>query len=383
PSQKDELNNMPYTLVSDTEADDQAVKAVAKRNQADLKAVAKRKRLGESPIRDDKLLPKKQCLPDNLSLLPAELKSQIFLEVSDRKTLLNLSQVSKVFRAVFDRGKSEFFFSAYAKEFRSGELMYEDAVGAIVKHIKDPKAALILFEATWNGTLYGGSVIKNWFFMHYLSNELGAQEYDTLLLSLHAMYNHVALETSWAAWAGAIMALECLEDGSDKVAISGIRMEPWILDQFALRQREMIDQGVLEGQEYNARCVLGALRRYHEIRRHREEKRHLEWNHLERKKKHIDNLAEVLQAIVHLPGQERLGDYNLVAEWMLLEDDGHLGRHADFHSGVQCICHPSRCRHTADADRTFSALEAICINLISEGYEVDAREAISGSKYVR
>jgi hypothetical protein len=49
--------------------------------------------------------------PDNLSLLPTELKTQVFffffLEISDRKTL-NLSQVSKVFRVVFNRRKKEF-----------------------------------------------------------------------------------------------------------------------------------------------------------------------------------------------------------------------------------------------------------------------------------
>ena len=76
---------------------------------------------------------------------------------------------------------------------------------------------------------------------------------------------------------------------------TAIRMEPWILGQFALRQREIIGRGVLQFQEETALFILYDLRRYHQIQRRREEERHLEWKHLERKKKHIDNLAEVLQ----------------------------------------------------------------------------------------
>ncbi|KFZ02710.1 hypothetical protein V500_00010 [Pseudogymnoascus sp. VKM F-4518 (FW-2643)] len=57
----------------------------------------------ESPIQDDRL-PKKQCLSpnmsglDNLSRLPAELKSRIFLELSDRETLVNHQQSSESVR---------------------------------------------------------------------------------------------------------------------------------------------------------------------------------------------------------------------------------------------------------------------------------------------
>ncbi|KFY66542.1 hypothetical protein V496_02011 [Pseudogymnoascus sp. VKM F-4515 (FW-2607)] len=211
--------------------------------------------------------------------------------------------------------------------------------------------------------------------MEILRDRLDTQDYDTLLLLLYSMYDHVVLETSWAAWAGAITAIELLEDGSKQVA-KCIRMEEWILDQFASKQREIIGQGVSEGQEENAHCVLGELTRYHKGHQRREEKRHLEWNHLERKKKHINNLAEVLKAILHLHVQKHLCDYKVVAELMLLEDEGPLGRHADFHGGVQRICHPSTCRHTADANDIFRALEEICINLISEGEDVEAREAI-------
>lgn len=238
-----------------------------------------------------------------MSLLPAELKSQILFEISDCKTLLNLSQAYEVFGAVFDRREEEFLLSVYAKELRRGEVLYEDAADAIIKHIKDPNAALILFEATWNGFL-GGSVQKLTFLMSYLYERLDTQDYDTLLLPLYTMYDHVVLETSWAAWAGAIAAIEHIEDGSENVAISSIRMEGWILDQFASKQREIIAQGVLEGQEHNAICVLRTLRDYYKSHKWREEQRHLEWNHLERKKKHINNLAEVLQALLPIYVQE-------------------------------------------------------------------------------
>jgi hypothetical protein len=156
-------------------------------------------------------------------------------------------------------------------------------------------------------------------------------------------------------------------------------MEPWILGQFASRQREIIGRGVLELQEETAYCILDELRRYHQIQRRREEKRHLEWNHHERKKKHTNNLAEVLKAILHLRVQESLWvrGYKVVAELMLLEEEGRPSRHADFHSGVQCICDPSTCRHTADANNLFRVLEEICTNLISEGQQVEACNAIS------
>ncbi|KFY50791.1 hypothetical protein V495_00094 [Pseudogymnoascus sp. VKM F-4514 (FW-929)] len=348
-------------------------------NAADLKVVAKRKRLGESPIRDDKLLPKKQCLADNLSLLPAELKSQVFLEISDRETLLNFSQVSKVFRGVFDSRKKEFFFSTYAREFRNGELTYEDAARAITKHIKgEPKGALMLFEATWKSLFYI-NIEQAEFFKKVLRRKLDTEDYDTLLLSLFTIYDHVILETSWGAWAGALAATKHLRRHSDKGEILSIRMEQWILRQFALRQQEIIGQGVLQLQEETALFILYDLCRYHEIQRCREEKRHLEWKHLERKKKHIDNLAEVLQTIVHLelkPIQhhERVDIYRLIADFMLLENQA--GRHADFHGGVQCICDPSTCRHTADADDLFRVLEEICTKLISENNEEKAYGAI-------
>jgi hypothetical protein len=203
-----------------------------------------------------------------------------------------------------------------------------------------------------------------------LHRKLDTQDYDTLLLSLHTIYDHVVLETSWGAWAGAITAIEYLRRHFDKGNIIGTRMEPWILGQFASRQREIIGRGVLELQEDTANCVLLELRRYHHIQRDREE-------HLERKKKHIDNLAEVLQAMIHLDVQVNrwVRGYKVVAELMLLEDEGRPGRHADFHGGVQFICDPSTCRHTTDANDLFRALEEICTNLISEGQLVEAREA--------
>jgi hypothetical protein len=62
---------------------------------------------------------------------------------------------------------------------------------------------------------------------------------------------------------------------------------------------------------------------------------------------------------------------------MLLEDQGRPGRHADFDSGVQCICDPLTCRHTAHANDVFRTLEDICTNLISEGEKVEACKAMS------
>lgn len=308
-----------------------------------------------------------------MSLLPAELKSQILFEISDRKTLLNLSQVTKAFGTVFDGRKKEFILSAYAKELRIKDVPYEDAADAIIKHMKDPNAALILFEATWNFIL-GGSVQKLAFLMENLYDRLDTQDYDTLLLSLYTMYDHVVLETSWAAWAGAIAAIEHMGEGSEKAAISCIRMEGWILDQFASKQREIIAQGVLEGQEHDAICVLITLKYYHHGHYRREKKRHLEWNHLERKKKHINNLAEVLQALlpIHVQESQWVMGRQAVAQLLRLEDEG--GRHADLHGGVQCICDPSTCRHTAYANDLYGTLEEICINLI-RGPEGDSDEA--------
>ncbi|KFZ18720.1 hypothetical protein V501_01053 [Pseudogymnoascus sp. VKM F-4519 (FW-2642)] len=325
-------------MSSDTKADD----------RAGLNVVAKVKGLRESPIQDDKLLLKKQCQsspmsgPDNLSLLPTELKTQILFEISDRKTLLNLSEASEVFRAVFDGRKGEFFLSAYAEEFRRGELSPSDANDALCR--------------------------------------LETQDRDTLVLSLYTIYDHVVLETSWAAWAGAIKAIDYLAYHSDKAEVLSIRMEPWILGQFALRQGEIIGQGVPEGQQDNAHYVLEALQHHHETHRRREEKRRLEWKHFERKKKHINNLTEVLQAMLHLEVQKRqwFKGYKRVADLMLLEDQGRPGRHADFHGGVQCICDPSTCRHTADADDLYRVLEEICTNLISQGDQLEAYEAITG-----
>ncbi|KFY61362.1 hypothetical protein V496_05051 [Pseudogymnoascus sp. VKM F-4515 (FW-2607)] len=339
-------------------------------DRAGPKVVAKLKGLEESPIQDNKKEQLHTSGPDNLSLLPAELKSQILFEISDQKTLLNLSEVSKVFRTVFDGRKKEFLLSAYAKELRSGEVPYQDGADAIIKHIKDPNAALILFEATWNGILYapililGGTAFRLFLLMEILCDRLDTQNYDTLLLLLYSMYDHVVLETSWAAWAGAITAIECLEDGSKHVATSVIRMEEWILHQFASKQREILGKSVLEGQEENALCVLGELIRYHKEHQRREETRHLEWNHLERKKKHSNNLAEVLQASLplHVRQSRWVMAHKEVAGLLRLEDEGD--RHADFHGGVQCICDPSTCRHTAYANDLYGTLEEIRINLI-------------------
>ncbi|OBT92538.1 hypothetical protein VE01_09467 [Pseudogymnoascus verrucosus] len=328
----------------------------------------------ESLIQDAVLLPKKQCLTDNSSLLPAELKSQIFFEISDLKTLSNLSQVSKAFRTVFNRREKDYYNSTRAAEFRSGELPLDTAVDSIIRHIqkRDPKTALMFFEATWNSPGgRSGSARRNCDFTDMLSGRLDTEEYDILLLSLHTMYDHVTLETSWTAWANALVALTCITESFGKVAVSGVRMELWILDQFSSRQQEMIGQGVLEGEKKNARFVLNGLRRHHTRRRHREEKRHLEWNHLERKKKHTDNLAEVLQAIIHVDKS-----ISAVAEFMLLESQSRPGRHADFHGGVQCICDPSTCRHTADANDVLQALEEICTGHILNNIDNSAHEAI-------
>ncbi|KAL5351905.1 hypothetical protein ACLOAV_003767 [Pseudogymnoascus australis] len=71
---------------------------------------------------------------------------------------------------------------------------------------------------------------------------------------------------------------------------------------------------------------------------------------------------------------ERVDIYPLIAEFMLLENQA--GRHADFHGGVQCICDPSTCRHTADADDLFRVLEEICTELISRNNEDKAWRAI-------
>jgi hypothetical protein len=57
-------------------------------------------------------------------------------------------------------------------------------------------------------------------------------------------------------------------------------------------------------------------------------------------------------------------------------------RHADFHGGVQCICDPSTCRHTVDADDLYRVLEEICTNLISQGDQVGAYEAITGFRRI-
>ncbi|KAL5351773.1 hypothetical protein ACLOAV_003634 [Pseudogymnoascus australis] len=257
----------------------------------------------------------------------------------------------------------EFHLSAYAKELRRGEIPYGDAANAIIKHIKDPNAALILFEATWHGSL-GGSVRKLDSLMGDLYDKLDIQDYNTLLLLLNTMYDHVVLETSWAAWAGAIAAIEHIGEGPRDVAISCIRMEGWILDQFASKQREIIAQGVLEGQEHNAICVLITLKYYHHGHYRREKERHLEWNHLERKKKHINNLVEVLQALLPIHVQESQWAMACRAVAGLLRLESEEGRHADFHGGVECICDPSTCRHTAYANDLYGTLEEMCKNLI-------------------
>ncbi|KFZ24196.1 hypothetical protein V502_01324 [Pseudogymnoascus sp. VKM F-4520 (FW-2644)] len=364
---------MPHTSVSDAEGHGQTCPEVA----------ANLKRPGESLVRDD---PKKQCVsslmsgPDNLSRLPTELRSQIFFEIADRETLVNLSRVSKPFRAVFDMSRLEFLCSAYAKELRRGEPTPSDASDAITKYIKDhPKVALIFFEAAWKGIFYAGRIKDAELFILDLQRELDTQDYDTLFLSLHTIYDHVVLETSWAAWAGAIMAIECLRSHSDEADVIGKRMAPWILAQFVSRQRELIDRGVLEGQQDNAFCVLEELRRYHQIQRRREEKRSLEWKHLERKMKHNDNLAEVLPAMVYLDVRERRwsSGSKRVREFMELEGGGRHSRHDDFHGGVRYTCYPSTCRHTADAYDLIRLLKEICRNLISEGQQVEACRAIS------
>lgn len=292
-----------------------------------------------------------------MSLLPAELKSQIFFEISDRKTLSNLSQVAKAFTTVFNGRKEEFHLYAYAKELRRGEVPYEDAADAIIKHIKDPNAALMLFEATWNGLLGGSDKLGP--LMEKLYDRLDTQDYDTLASSLYPMYDHVVLETSWAAWAGAIAAIEHMSEGS---GIDCIRLEGWILDQFASNQREIIAQGVLEDQEHNAICVLRMLKGYHEGHRYREEKRRREWRHFERKKKHTNNLAEVLRALAHsyVRRSDWVMGYRTVRELMLLEDVFREER----------ICDPS------DAIDIFRALEEICINLISGNDGLEASRAI-------
>ena len=284
---------------------------------------------------------------------------------------MNLSDASEAFGAVFDGRKGEFFLSAYIKEARRGELSPSDASDAITKYIKkDLKAGLLLYEAVWKGSF-------NESFIDEALRGLGTQDRDTLVLSLYTIYDHVVLETSWAAWAGAIKAIDYLAYHSDKAEVLSIRMKPWILGQFALRQGEIIGQGVLEGQQDNAHYVLEALQHHHETHRRREEKRRLEWKHFERKKKHINNLTEVLQAMLHLEVQKRqwFKGYKRVEHLMLFEDPS---RHADFHGGVQCICNPSTCRHTADADDLYGVLEEICTNLISQGDQFGAYEAITG-----
>lgn len=68
--------------------------------------------------------------------------------------------------------------------------------------------------------------------------------------------------------------------------------------------------------------------------------------------------------------------HRTAAELIALEDEGRLGRYADFHGRVQCICDPSTCRHTADANDLYSTLEEICVNLILENNDDEAWIAI-------
>lgn len=295
-----------------------------------------------------------------MSLLPTELKTQIFSEISDRETLLGLSQVSKQFSAVFNSRKEEFYNSAYAEEFRTGKLTFDDAIYAIIKHIKgDPKASLVCFEAAWKAIFYSGPSVysRDHRNMNQLLRGLGTKDYSALLSSLHTIYDHVVLETSWPAWAGAITAIGYFRPDSDETDGIGIKMQSWILDQFSSRQRELIGLGVPKLQEDAADCVLLELEKYH------------------KKKRHFGNLAEVLRAMLHLNYPSSWG-YKLVAQLVLLEVRG-LGRHADFHGGVQCICDPSTCRHTADFNDILRALEEICIDLIFKSRLAEARRAMS------
>lgn len=281
--------------------------------------------------------------------------------------------MSKPFRAVFDGSRLKFLCSAYAEELRRGEPTPSDASDAITKYIKDhPKVALIFFEAAWKGIFYAGRTKDTKLFMDDLHRKLDTQDYDTLLLSLYTIYDHVVLETSWAAWAGAITAIDYLVCHSDETYELRKTIEPSITAQLVSGQQEIMRQPVIQRQnEGNVNCVLEELRIHYQIQR------------CLGKKEHNENLAKVLLFMVELDmyNCRWSNGYRRVREFMELEGGGRgasrYSRHDDFHGGVRYICYPSTCRHTADAYDLIRVLKEICRNLISEGKKAEACEAIS------
>ncbi|KFY32277.1 hypothetical protein V493_00348, partial [Pseudogymnoascus sp. VKM F-4281 (FW-2241)] len=149
---------MSFIFLSNSEDDNQPLLKIALQLKRPYGSRGNPIQVGDDEARE--LPPKKQRLSlVNLPQLPVELKSQVFSEISDRKTLLNLSLASKVFRDVFERGELIFFRSAYTEEVRKGEYSPGTAIVTITKLIKrHQEAALIVFEVTWKGIISAGQL---------------------------------------------------------------------------------------------------------------------------------------------------------------------------------------------------------------------------------
>ena len=261
-----------------------------------------------------------------LSKLPAELLVHIMFSISDRRTLLHVSWLSRQLRGLFNDKKWELVLSAYIKEARHGP--HTLAVNIITSRINEhPISTSKLFQGYWKGLRNARRWKDAVDFLVELDYEQDlVSEYCDVFGPLKTICQSAHVDTSWDAWAAAFTAEAFLQEEL------GITMRTWVRDRLVVGWRDIVGQSVFTCQWKDVYLVSERLQTY------------LKRNH--------EELAEVVQATLDLAVREH--------EW----------RDASWQaSKLLTLNGPTR--------QVIHTLETICNHAILDGQWDEANTAVS------
>ncbi|OBT85162.1 hypothetical protein VE02_05634 [Pseudogymnoascus sp. 03VT05] len=268
------------------------------------------------------------CSTHTLSNLPNELLVQIMFNISDRRTLLHVSLLSKQFQRLFDSKRWPLVLSAYTREGRQGQhtLDIDTICNTITSRINEhPISTSKLIESYWKGLCTARRWKDAVDFLVKLDQELYNKHYD-VVEPLRTICQRALVDRSWDAWAAAFTAADFLQDEF------GIMMRQLVRDRVAVGWRDIVGQSVFTCQWKDVYFVSEQLQIY--LRRN------------------SDELAEVVKATLDLAVQEH--------EWQ------------------DALCQASKLiRLTANTRPVVHILEIICNHAILEGQWGEVNRAVS------
>lgn len=263
-----------------------------------------------------------------LSNLPTELQVQIMFSISDRRTLLHATLLSRQFQGLFDSKRWPLVLSAYIKEARHGQ--HTLPINTITSRINEhPISTSELIEGYWKGLCNAQRCKDAVDFLvelyHKLHEELYNKHYD-VVEPLQTICQEALFDRSWDAWAAAFSAADFLEEEFESM------MRQWVRNLVAVGWRDIVGQTDFTCQWKDVYFVSEQLQIF--LRRN------------------SDDLVEVLKATLDLAVQEN--------EWQ----------------DASCLAYKITGLN-ANTREVVLVLETICNQAISEGQWSEASEALT------